>query len=45
MNLYSLRLGIKCTEAGMATRSYVIMYIITLRLSVRLCSRLRLLEF
>ena len=37
MNLDSLRLGIN-SDAGIATRSYVILYIITRQLSMRLWS-------
>ena len=38
MNLDSLRLGIRYSDAGIATRSYVTLYIITRRLSMRLWS-------
>ena len=36
MNLDSLKLGIRYSDDGIATRSYVILYIITIRLSTRL---------
>ena len=38
MNLDSLRLGIRYSDAGIATRSYVTLYIITMLLSMRLWS-------
>ena len=36
MHLDFLRLGIRNSDAGIATRSYVTLYIITRRLSMRL---------
>ena len=38
MNSDSLRFGIRYSDAGIATRSYVTLYIITRRLSMRLWS-------
>ena len=38
MNLDSLQLAIRYSVAGITTRSYVILYIITRRLSMRLWS-------
>ena len=41
MNLDSLQLGIRYSVTGMATRSYVILYIMIKRVSMRLLSNWR----